>query len=104
MPRIVIITALHMIVALASGLVLGMSVFAVGFSGSEAAKTTYSFFVYAWQVLNAPAGVYVAQEKSINWSVFFGLQLITSFFWANVIAMAVPTGRQIGITTRRKGR
>jgi len=46
MPRIVIITALHLIIALLSGYVLGMSVFGVGFSDSEAAKITYRILVY----------------------------------------------------------
>lgn len=87
MPRIVVITALHLIIALVSGYVLGMSILGVGFSDSEATKTTYSFLVYTWQVLNAPAGVYVFQAKSINWAVFGGLQLLTSFLWANVIAI-----------------
>jgi hypothetical protein len=87
MPKIASITALHLIIALVSGYVLGMSVFGVGFSDSEAIKTTYRVFVYAWQVLNAPAGVYVFQVKTLNWGVFGVLQLLTSFLWANVIAI-----------------
>lgn len=88
MPKIVIITALHLIIALMSGYMLGMSVFAVGFSDSETTKNMYRILVYAWQVLNAPAGVYVLQVKSINWAVFGVLQLLTSFIWANVFALA----------------
>lgn len=87
MPRIVIITALHLVFALVSGYVFGMSVFGVGFSDSEATKTTYRFLVYVWQVLNAPAGIYVFKANSIDWAEFGTLQLLTSFLWANVIAL-----------------
>lgn len=86
MPKIVIITGLHLIIAMVSGYLIGMSVFAVGLSDSEVAKTAYGFLAYAWQALNAPAGVYAFQAKSINWAVFGALQLLTSFLWANVIA------------------
>lgn len=87
MPKIVIITVLHLILALAGGYALGMSVFAAGFSSSEGLKSTYSFLAYAWQVLNAPAGVYAFHAKTISWLVFGALQLLTSFLWANALAI-----------------
>ena len=89
MPKILTLTLFHLVVAVATGLVLGMGVLGVGFSDSALAKSAYTILVYAWQVLNAPAGVYFFHAQPPNLALFGGLQLITSFLWANVIAMSV---------------
>ena len=78
-----------MLLAIASGYVLGMGVLGVGFSGSEAAKDTYGIVVYAWQALNAPAGLYVFHAQNVDWTLFLLLQVVTSFIWANLIALAI---------------
>lgn len=86
MPKILRLAILHMLLAVASGYLIGMSVFGVGFSSSEAAKDTYSIIVYVWQALNAPAGLYVFDAQNVDWNLFLLLQMVTSFIWANVIA------------------
>lgn len=93
MPGILTLTALHMFIAVAGGYVLGMSVFGVGFSSSEAVKNTYSILVYAWQVLNAPAGLYALHAQAPDWRLFGVLQVMTSFLWANVVAIVISHGK-----------
>ena len=87
MPKMLVITLVHMTVAVVSGLVLGVSVFGVGFSDSSEVRETYSMLVILWQVLNAPAGIYVLKVAEPNWAVFASLQVITSFVWANAFGL-----------------
>ena len=87
MPKILILTSVHMTLAIVSGLVLGLGVFGVGFSDSAAVRGTYDSLVILWEVLNAPAGIYVLNISEPDWRLWGVLQLITSFLWANSFAI-----------------
>jgi hypothetical protein len=89
MPKILVVTFFHMAVAVGSGLFLGLSVFGVGFSDSKMVHETYSALAVLWQILNAPAGIYVLNVVEPNWAVFCLLQAITSFVWANAFGLIV---------------
>lgn len=89
MPKILVITLIHMTVAVVSGVVLGLSVFGVGFSDSSMVHETYSVLVVFWQILNAPAGIYALQVTEPNWAAFVLLQAFTSFVWANALAVMI---------------
>ncbi len=89
MPKLLIATLVHMTVAIVSGLILGLSVFGVGFSDSKMLHGTYSVLVVLWEALNAPAGIYVLKVAEPNWAVFGALQVITSFIWTNTIGLMV---------------
>lgn len=87
MPKILILTLAHITLAIVSGLALGLGVFGVGFSDSSTVRGTYDALIVLWQVLNAPAGIYVLQFSTPNWPLWGVIQLATSFFWANVFAI-----------------
>jgi hypothetical protein len=87
MPKILILTLAHMTLAIASGLVLALGVFGVGFSDSATVRGTYDVLLMLWQVLNAPAGIYVLHISTPNWPLWGVFQLATSFFWANAFAI-----------------
>lgn len=87
MPKILILTLAHMTLAIASGLVLGLGVFGVGFSDSTTDRGAYDALVILWKVLNAPAGIYVLHVSPPDWLLWGVLQLGTSFLWANVLAL-----------------
>lgn len=78
-----------MIVAVVSGLVLGLSVLGVGFTDSSTVRETYSALVILWQVFNAPAGIYILHVTVPNWTAFGLLQVVTSFVWANALGLMV---------------
>ncbi len=72
-----------MTLAIVSGLVLGLGVFAAGFSDSTTMHETYSGLVVLWQLLNAPAGIYALQVAAPDAVIYGLLQLVSSFIWAN---------------------
>ena len=85
MPKIVIITFAHLVVAVTSGILIGMMVFSVGFSDSETLKESYNWVVILWKILNAPAS-YVLEHPDSNGFIYIFIQIITSFLWANIYA------------------
>ena len=87
MPKILILTLAHMTLAIVSGLVLGLGVFGVGFSDSATVRGTYDALVILWEVLNAPAGIYVLNISTPDWLLWGVLQSATSFLWANAFAI-----------------
>ena len=89
MPKILVITLVHMTVAVVIGLILGLGVFGVGFSDYKMLHDTYSVLVFLWQVLNAPAGIYALHVTEPSLTVFGLLQAITSFVWANAYGLMV---------------
>ena len=89
MPKILILTLTHMTLAIFRGLVLGLGVFGVGFSDSTSARGMYDALVILWASLNAPAGIYILHVSEPNWPLWGGLQLVTSFLWANAFAFVV---------------
>ncbi|HEY6095238.1 MAG TPA: hypothetical protein VIU93_09840 [Gallionellaceae bacterium] len=89
MPMLLKLTLLHLIVALMSGYLIAISVLGIGFSDSGVAKSAYTFFVYVWQALNAPAGIYFYQSKTLDLALFGFLQLLTSFSWSYMFVKSV---------------
>ena len=93
MPKIAILTLAHMTLAIVSGLVLGLGVFGAGFSDSATVRGTYDMLLILWQILNAPAGIYVLHISTPNWPLWGVIQLATSFFWANAFAIVASLWR-----------
>jgi len=89
MPRIVTITIAHLVITIASGLLLGLSALGIGFTEFSATCDVYAVLTLIWQALNAPAGIYLLHSSPPNWTIWVGLQLFTSFLWANVFVLGV---------------
>lgn len=87
MPKIVLITIAHLMLATGSGLMLGLGVFGAGFSDSSAVHSGYTVLVMIWQILDAPAGPYILHATSPNGWLLSLLQLLTSFIWANIVVL-----------------
>jgi len=87
MPKILIITIVHLLFAVVSGLFIGLVVFGVGFSDSASTKEIYGWLVQAWKIFDYPAS-YILDHPNSNGFLFIGIQLVTSFVWANIYAFS----------------
>ncbi len=87
MPKILLLTLAHAVAAIICGLMLGLSIFGVGFSDSALTHASYSILVIIWEILNAPAGIYILQVSEPSGGLWLLLQVLTSFLWANSYAL-----------------
>lgn len=92
MPAIFIITIIHAVIFALAGLLLGLTVFAIGFSEPSAINEGHAWLFAIWQVLNAPASFLTYYSGVSGW-LWAPVQLLTSFIWANlyVITWSVLT-------------
>ena len=87
MPKILIVTVIHGLLFGLGGIVLGLMVFGVGFSESDAIKYGYTWIVRIWEVLNNPAASYFLHTVEPSLWIGIPLQLLTSFIWANIFLL-----------------
>ncbi len=73
--------------AIVSGLMLGLGAFSAGFSDSTTIHGTYNALVILWEILNAPAGIYLLHATEPSWVVWGVIQVLTSFLWAKAFTL-----------------